>query len=981
MLVDDKMNLLAENASASSALEMFLIRLRYKDGKRIEAGANRSFTLSDPETIWFISSGRSDVFASRMNGTTPEGARFHLFRADENQLLFGMPREHVMGLVISQMPDTEIISFPISRLRDMAQNTQYRALLMQLTDAWIEKLGGTATTKIPPKDYKAFETGRQITLKANQSARPKKGVMWVKQLEGESLYVGNESVPFPMDTFIPLSAQTWIETKQNSVFEFMTSDEYFVMYPEWDGIHLFHNLLLTCIQLRFEEVQENQAARLQARTVSDRMQVENAFNKLAGTMGAYAAETTSILYDTDPLFVVSQIVGDEIGLVMKPDPGWDRSSSNKSERLALITRASQVRTRQVALRGDWWLVDNGPLIAYVESSKRPVALLREKEGYQLYDPVDREYRTVTPEIAAELDPFAQMFYRPFPAQALSAVDMMRFGLRGTQNDLRMVLLIGLIGGIVGMAVPIMTGILFDSVIPAADQSQLVLVTLMLLVIALSSGIFQVTRAIALLRIEGRMDVSVQAAVWDRLLSLPAQFFREYSAGDLSSRVMGITAIRRILFGTILSSILSVVFSVFSLILLFLYDPNLAIVAVGLVIVSAIVTTAAGLIQVRYQRRLTNLEGQISGMVLQFINGMSKFRVSGSEGRAFARWADDFSQQRRLTYRVRTLQNNLAIFNSAYPVITSIVLFMLISQNRTLTTGTFLAFSAAFGQFLGSVLQLSSVFTVMVGMLPIYERAKPILKTQQEVDESKINPGELSGQIEVNHVTFRYKDDGPLILKDISMLIHPGEFVALVGASGCGKSTLFRLLLGFETPSSGAIFYDDKDLSELDIQSIRRQLGVVLQNSQIMPGDIFQNIVGNTTLTVDDAWAAARMAGLDGDIQQMPMGMHTFLSEGASTLSGGQRQRLMIARAIVHKPRIVFFDEATSALDNRTQAIVSESLERLDATRIVIAHRLSTIINADRIFVMDSGQIVQVGTYQELSTQPGLFAELARRQII
>ena len=238
-----------------------------------------------------------------------------------------------------------------------------------------------------------------------------------------------------------------------------------------------------------------------------------------------------------------------------------------------------------------------------------------------------------------------------------------------------------------------------------------------------------------------------------------------------------------------------------------------------------------------------------------------------------------------------------------------------------------------------------------------------------------------GAIEASRLRFRYKEDLPIVLNDVSFTINPGEFVAFVGHSGSGKPTLFRLLLGFEKPESGFIHFDGLDLDDIDPQALRRQMGVVLQNGRITDGDIFTNIIGTAPLSIDDAWEAARAAGLDKDIEAMPMGMHTVISEGGGGLSGGQRQRLLIARAIVHRPRILLFDEATSALDNQTQSTVSRSLEQLNATRIVIAHRLSTILHADRIFVFDQGGIVQQGTYDELMAQEGLFRDLAQRQIV
>jgi NHLM bacteriocin system ABC transporter ATP-binding protein len=440
----------------------------------------------------------------------------------------------------------------------------------------------------------------------------------------------------------------------------------------------------------------------------------------------------------------------------------------------------------------------------------------------------------------------------------------------------------------------------------------------------------------------------------------------------------------LLSGAVLMGLLTGLFALVNLPLLFYYDSGLAIIGLGIAVVGFLVIVSSGYFQMKYQRELRNVEGKISGLVFQIITGISKLRVAGAEGYAFAYWARQFAKQRRLAFRSRSIVNRMNVFNSILPVAATVAIFSAIAfrseEAQALTTGSFLAFNSALLQLLSATIVMSSSVVLVTSLFPVYERIKPILHALPEVDRAKAAPGQLSGDLEVSHLSFRYEADGPLILKELSFHIKPGEFVAFVGPSGSGKSTLFRLLLGFDKPDRGAIQYDGQDLSVLDIDAVRRQVGVVLQQSRIMPGNIFNNIVGASLLTMEDAWEAARMAGLEQDIKEMPMGMHTVIGEGASTFSGGQKQRLLIARAIANKPRILLFDEATSALDNRTQAIVSESLERLQATRIVIAHRLSTIINADRIFVIQDGRVVQSGKYQELIKQPGLFAELAQRQL-
>jgi ABC-type bacteriocin/lantibiotic exporter with double-glycine peptidase domain len=221
----------------------------------------------------------------------------------------------------------------------------------------------------------------------------------------------------------------------------------------------------------------------------------------------------------------------------------------------------------------------------------------------------------------------------------------------------------------------------------------------------------------------------------------------------------------------------------------------------------------------------------------------------------------------------------------------------------------------------------------------------------------------------------------LVLDDVSLSIEPGAFIAVVGASGSGKSTLLRLLLGFEAAEHGDILYDGRSISTLDAASLRRQVGVVLQHARITSGSLFLNITSGLPYTIDDAWAAARLAGFDAEIEAMPMGMHTLMLEGSATLSGGQRQRLILARALIGRPRLLLIDEATSALDNRTQAVVTESLTRLRTTRIVIAHRLSTVERADRIFVLDRGRFAEAGSFDELIARNGMFSRLARRQIL
>ena len=447
----------------------------------------------------------------------------------------------------------------------------------------------------------------------------------------------------------------------------------------------------------------------------------------------------------------------------------------------------------------------------------------------------------------------------------------------------------------------------------------------------------------------------------------------------------ISQIRGYLSGTTLRSLFSSVLALMNLGLLLHYSTTLTIVALLVALVSASVTVASGVMILRCVRQVLELKGRFFGMIVQLINGISKLRVAAAEERAFARWASEFARLLKLELRERRIQDSVQAINVALTTLSAVVLFAiaatLIQQDGgALSTGRFLAFHVAYGTFIGAIVSLSNTVTDVLTIAILRERARPILETLPEVDDQKVDPGRLEGRLELDHVAFQYQPDGPLILDDVSLRVEAGQFVALVGPSGSGKSTLFRLLLGFESPSAGGIFYDGQDLAGLDVHAVRRQMGVVLQTGRINAGSLFENIVCGANFSLNDAWEAARATGFADEINDLPMGMHTIISEGGTNLSGGQRQRLLLTRALVHRPRVLLLDEATSALDNKTQAIVSGSLQRLEVTRVVIAHRLSTIRNADKIHVIESGRIIEAGSFDELARQQGLFSRLIARQM-
>lgn len=977
--------------NASSDYELFRVKLSYVEGRPVELGVNEAFLLNEPDSVWFVHSGHVDIFFVETRDGQPAGSRNFLFRAREGDLLFGIDHNNAeLGVLASNLPGAQIIKLTRSRLARIADDPDFTNLVLALINRWVTLIAGGLTAGInTPKSHTRLRAGETLELEEAEVARPSsREVLWIKLAEGAPVrFMGREQAQIhASEHWFPISGLTWIETTAPCQIQVQDTPTIIAQPEGWEQIRGLHAFLLGYLHLLQASREAAEREQLAIQSLSDQTRLENTFRGIANTLGTDATEAIVIDQTDDPLMVVCQLVAEKKGITLRRPPDTETNNfKEKGYRLRDIAAVSNLRARQIALRGEWWKRDNGALIGYTHEDQRPLALLPTSlRSYDVFDPQTGERKPVDEKVVEDMYYFGHVLYRPFPNKLLNALDLLKFGLDQVRGELRTVILLGALVGILQIFVPIVTAFIFDEYIPRGDIGQLLQIGLVLIAITLSAGLLQMALLFAFLRVETRMDADIQTAVWDRLLNLPTKFFREYTAGDLGSRAMGVSIIRRTLSASVTNSIIAGIFSVFNLALLFYYSPPLAFVAMILVFIAVAVTCFLGYLQVKRQRTVTQMQGKLSGYLLQFINGIVKFRVAGVENRVFSYWADKFREQRRAGYEAISIQNRLFVFAQVFPIVSLMTIFAMIafSSSIDLSVGVFLAFNVAFTQFLVAGLDLSVAFIIVLAMVPIYERMKPIIQTEPEIEEALIPPGDLSGEIEVTNASFRYAEDGPLILDNVSLKINPGEFIAVVGPSGSGKSTLFRLLLGFERLSSGTILYDGQDLDKLDVRAVRRQIGVVLQNGQLMSGsDIFTNIIGANPLTMDDAWDAARMAGFEDDINQMPMGMYTVVSEGGSTLSGGQRQRLMIARAIVTKPRILLFDEATSALDNRTQAIVSESLEKLEATRIVIAHRLSTIMNADRIIVMSHGEIVEEGTYDDLIELGGTFSGLAKRQLI
>ncbi len=934
--------------------------------------------------LWKVKSGRLGIFAVSWKNDEPVGERRYLWTVDVGDLIIGTEArtcDLALVAVAFEASEVEAVTQPVNPDGSICGHVTIP--LLRQVERWVGAL--TQVKGFPGRSIaEVSDVVGTLNLEPASGYSPRAAMMWVRPKNTPAYWLDAEHfVLQPSSPVFPISRTTWVQAPDEPVeLDVVSADQLCAKSTYGDfvqGLNLFHQYALELIEEGWQSDRQRGEQQFTARQQLNQDVTETTLQGLVSVLQPGAGDY--LLADT-PLLRVAGAVGHALGVKIEP-PAESEQAQQVKEPLEAISRASQLRLRQVLLRGRWWRQDSGPLVAYTQEGRYPVALLPVRQThYELLDANGKRI-PVNETIARTVEPVAFMFYRPLPDGDLKAWDLLKFAFQGRQRDLMVMAVAGVIVTLLGMVLPQMTAVLVDDAIPFGSVGLLLQIGLALVAVAIGRACFQLVQAITTMRLETGSDVTLQAAVWDRLLKLQTSFFRDYSTGDLLSRVSSITSIRSILSGSALDAILSGTFALLNLGLLFYYSSKLAVLAMAVALLIMVVTVTSGALLLKKQRPMLELRGELYGLMVQLINGVSKLRIAGAESRAFAQWGNKYRRLLEIELSTQRLEDSVNVFNTVIPTVTTIALFWVASTlvgPLNLSTGRFLAFNAAFAIFIGGITNLSLTMIDVMDVIPLWMRSQPILDASPEVTTEKTDPGQLTGAFCVDHVTFRYRDDGPLILDDVTVEAKPGEFIALVGPSGSGKSTVMRLLLGFEHPQSGTVYYDGRDMCGLNLTAIRRQLGVVLQNGHISAGSIFENISGGALITQDDAWRAAEMAGFAEDVRNFPMQLHTVVSEGGSNLSGGQRQRLIIARALALNPKLLLLDEATSALDNRTQAIVSESLDRLNVTRVVVAHRLSTIRNADRIYVIKAGRVVQVGSFDELAKQPGVFAELIKRQL-
>lgn len=648
------------------------------------------------------------------------------------------------------------------------------------------------------------------------------------------------------------------------------------------------------------------------------------------------------------------------------------------KQLEYACRPYGIMRREVILESGWYKDAVGAMLC-TKTDGTVVAVIPNKTyGYSIID--DGRRIRLNKKTEKLLDNSAYCFYKPFPMKKIGIPDLIKYIIECVPFSSRAAIVIMMgISTLIGMINPRITQIIFSDVIESGSIRLLIATAILSVSVGISSMLLGAIQSLVTNRIGTQMNISVQAAVMARIMSLPADFFKDYSSGELSERSQYINSLCNTLVSAFMVTGLSSLFSLVYISQVFVFAPALVVPSLCITLLTVGYSIFNTFTQMKENKEKMLIAGKGNGMTYSLITGIQKIKLAGAEKRAFTRWANHYNEEISHSYGKPVYMTISGTISLAISLLGTFLMYFF-SIESGVSVADYYAFTAAYGMVSGAFMSMAGMALKAAQIRPVLDMAKPILEAVPEISEDKQQVERLSGMIELNSVSFRYNENMPNVIDDLSLKIRQGQYVAIVGKTGCGKSTLVRLLLGFEKPQKGAIYYDGRDMQSLDPKSLRQNIGTVIQNGKLLQGSLFDNIsISKPDLTLDEAWEAAELAGIAQDIREMPMGMQTMISEGSGGISGGQKQRLMIARAVASKPKILILDEATSALDNITQKKIADSLDTLKCTRIVIAHRLSTIRHCDRIIVLDGGKIVEDGTYEQLIQNGGFFAELVERQ--
>lgn len=938
--------------------------------------------LDDPAARWLVTAGEVTLFVTRPPvPPATEGPRRYLGTVGTGGLLCGIGTDD-FGTSLIAVGTAETQLQPLGAALPAEDESASR--LAQAVALWTRALAEGLARPMSPRpraDFAVSEELRRLKAPPGATLAARGAPIWVRLPEGGFLLFGLE----PLAGLVPLPPEAWLTG--GGALEALPAPAAVRDAAAAEGLSAFNAACLGALPaaLALDAADEINRLRLRAaRDVEAEAEQAAAFAAILGNRPREHAAAS------DPLTPLFRIVAAHLGVRVQRPVRARRIDVDAVPTLAELARASGLRLRPVRLPPDWWRADHGPLLGALEDGT-PIALVPRRGGYRLHDAAHPRGRRVDAALAARVAPMAQALIQPLPRKQLGLMDLLTCGMRGTGADLSTLFATMLLGALLGQAVPLATGIAFSLLVPGGHLPELTQLGMALVLVAAVGWVVKIAGDIARARIEARAGPALHAAVWDRVLRLPLATFARQTVGETAGRAGAAANLATQLraFGYVLAASVAMILS--SAITMFWTQPAAAAAALGLLLVQVGAANLAGWLQARAFATGEALTGLADAMVFQIISGLVKLRLAGAESRARAVWAGRFAEMRRRLAAARRVANAYDAFAAGFGILSTALAFLIIALMQRVGPGeappslsAVMSFITAFGLMTAAGTQVAKAMFGLWFLIPTAKFAKPILEGLPEAETGRVDPGRLSGAVELSNLSFRYPGSDSWIFTGLNLRIEPGEFVAIVGRSGAGKSTLVRLMLGLEEPASGAIYMDGHDIRGLDLAVLRQQVATVLQGGRVPPGSIRDAVRGLSSATDAEIWQALDRAALANDVRAMPMGLETMLTDASRVLSGGQVQRLLLARALLQKPAILILDEATSALDNLTQGATMRAVRNLPATRIVIAHRLSTIRHADRIIVLDQGRIAESGAFDQLLARRGgiffrQYAEEARWQ--
>lgn len=955
--------------------------------------SNKPVILDHADVGLYLVAGKAEVFVQQFMGGEPQSARMHLYTAEPGDLLLSAPpTDDGLRLLAVGGLDSEIVLLDKQHLELAREHHTIFIEFLAAVDRFLVGLGSGLIRDIFPKPRltTTIVPSRPLVMSYDTIASPRYGVAWVSGVEGSPpLFLGQMDLPSGKEvssgkqakSYFPLPEGCWISSTGPATLSFVENPEEIALCVLLGSVYQWAGMVLECAEFNSRMALVDTLNTIRNKQIADVQYATVSAYRLASVL-APTQQRMAFSSEGSALYKIMCQVGASSDIRFRQPVRISGSGITKHmDTVPEIANLSGVRYRRVELDNYWWKREHGPLVAFTKPEKAPVAVVCNAKGNFVVTDAEGGNRPLNAEVAGELADYGYIFHKSMPFTFANIKGLIGFVAIGLGKDVRTILLAGGAVGLLGLLLPLASKTIFNSIIPASNPKQLSVILLGITAAIVATACLRLVGGMATLRMEAKTEAQLETVVWDRLLRMPLSFFSKYSSGSLAGRCLAFQRIRETLSVGSLIDLTAGVFSLANLMLIFILDLRLGVATAGLICIQGLVNWFLTIYRLGAMRSATKIRSRIDGIILQLISGLHQIRAFGVENRAFSRWASLYSQQRILQYKAYQTRNFARCFNGGFIVFSMMIVFAVVGfgENK-LDSGTFIAFFVAFGLLQSGILKTIGALSQLIAILPQLERLHPILANLPEDDTSKLDPVFLGGKIDFCEVSFSYEKDAPQALDKVSFTVHPGEFLAIAGPSGSGKSTVLRLLAGLDSPDTGSICFDDRELSELDARLVRRRMGVVLQDFGILPGTVRQAIAGDHFPSEEEIWNAVEISQLTQDIQEMAQGLDTVLSRNGTNLSGGQRQKLMLARAIIHNPSILIMDESTSALDNDTQAKVIARLEKLQSTRIVVAHRLSTIKNADRILIFDQGRIVESGDFLSLMQQKGMFYSMASRQI-